>query len=144
MGDRTWVELTIRATDKVEVVAIMAKADCEPDMEEVCEGLVEFYFEQVNYAELPFEAALIDSLIEYDKKFGSGGDYNAGNQYGRIDAEGNYSVKEFIESPIEGMVSLVDVKQALADGKLAEQIARWEREITVEPLESELTDGEPA
>jgi hypothetical protein len=87
MGDRTWVRLTI-AKEHLDQLQVL-----DPDLPESTEDgfvhnksveLLTFQFVEVNYGELGCEEKLQDAGIPYDKEWGSGGEYNAGETYFRI------------------------------------------------------------
>lgn len=139
MGDRTNVELTVRLADKQKVEAlIMDKfggADCVNDGESPGnqQGIVVWYFYDINWADLGFESRLQELSIPFDKDWDAGGEYPAGEETFRIKAQGKPELKEFSEG-LRGMVSLSAVKAAFDGGTLTDFLSKAEEESHYLPL----------
>jgi len=135
MGDRTSVGLTVRLADKQKVEALINGdfhgGDCVNDGESPGseQGIVMWYFHDVNYSQLEFESRLQELSIPYDKGWDAGDEYPAGEEIFRIKADGEPELKEFSEG-MRGMISLDDVKSALADGTLPAYLAQAEKEAS--------------
>ena len=135
MGDRTSVELTVRLADKQKVEALIMDefggADCVNDGESPGDqqGIVVWYFYDINWADLGFESRLQELSIPFDKDWAAGDQYPAGEETFRIKADGEPELKEFSEG-MRGMISLDDVKSALADGTLPAYLAQAEKEAS--------------
>jgi hypothetical protein len=134
MGDRTSVELTVRLADRQKVEALGGFDWHEFDLVDDGEspgneqGIVVWYFYDINYAELEFESRLQELSIPYDKDWAAGSCY-PGEETFRIKADGEPELKEFSEG-MRGMISLDDVKSALADGTLPAYLAQAEKEVS--------------
>lgn len=101
MGDRTYVTLSVRRTDKERTLQICEQANCSPtEHEEFPESLdfVHMGFEDVNYGELPFLKELVKAGIPFDSSWASGNAYEEGCEYSRYDDFGNHITKQICES----------------------------------------------
>lgn len=130
MGDVTSVELSVRLADNDRVQVLIDKKGSDELIDDGSStGHVGWRFCDVNYAELGFENTLQDLLIPYDKFWESGCGYPAGEEIFRINADGEPELKKFAEG-MRGMVSLNDVKSALADGTLPAYLAQAEEDAS--------------
>ena len=133
MGDRTFVTLTIKESDKAKVDTILRANNLEPDELNDLDGLIEYGFDDVNYADLTIESTLQYAQIEFDKAWYRGGEFNAGEEMCRVES-GIAVIKTFYEESVLGMVPLSEVEDALNTGTLAQKVAMWKKQHTVEPL----------
>lgn len=130
MGDVTRVELFVMFADEDRVQVLIDKnVGYELTDYGSFTGHVGWSFCDVNDAELGFENTLQDLLIPYDKFWNSGCGYPAGEEIFRINADGEPELKKFAEG-MRGMVSLNDVKSALADGTLPAHLAQAEEDAS--------------
>ena len=130
MGDRANVELYVRLADKEKVESLVNKFGGTDELDDgSVTGLVMWKFYDVNYTQLEFESTLQELSIPYDKHWGAGDEYPAGEGVFRIKADGEPELKEFSEG-VRGMISLDDVKSALADGTLPAYLAQAEEDAS--------------
>lgn len=84
MGDRTYVNIKIKAYDFDKHEDFFRSDEVGADGIDRHGKIVEMYSYEVNYAEWgELEDFLIEEEIEYDKYWADGGDYESGNQYAR-------------------------------------------------------------
>ena len=130
MGDRANVELYVRLADKEKVESLVNKFGGTDELDDgSVTGYVHWYIYDVTQADLGFECTLYELLIPYDKVWGAGKQYPAGEEVFRIKADGEPELKEFSEG-MRGMISLDDVKSALADGTLPAYLAQAEEDAS--------------
>jgi hypothetical protein len=134
MGDRTSVTLTVRKADQKPVELLIENSGGFDDRFEGEQlsgpNLIEYTFYEVNYGLLDFENELCKQNIPYNKSWDAGDDYPAGNEYHRIDGEGESIVKEFV-AETEGLVSLEDVVKAIESSNLDNFIAEKKDDFAV-------------
>ena len=136
MGDRTNIDLYVRDSDKDQVLSLLEGLDfssCSMDIEDGGNGLIEFNFYEMNWAEIGIESDLQERSIPYDKYWSAGHEYPAGEEHFRIDAQGKPELKAFLEG-LRGMVSLSAVKAAFDGGTLADFLSKAEEESHYLPL----------
>lgn len=126
MGDRTTVELIVRAADFQKHEALFEDPDCN---EVFSDGLLCLTYYEVNYANLDFETVLQAKRIPYDKAWGNGGEYTSGSEYCRVLSNGSVDVQEFSDEGRHS-VNLNEAIKAYQQGQIADflQTAKRERE----------------
>jgi hypothetical protein len=132
MGDRTSVYLTIIKSQK-ELIEEFISGNFGTESYNTLDvanypELITYYFEEVNYGELPFLNKLKEFGIAFTSNWESGAEFAGGNQYLRFDEQGDevgiclydnalnpqlYSLMQRIDKPAELRQYILDFKKDL-------------------------------
>ena len=126
MGDRTWVNIHIRKSDYDRIVREEFKGNEdkferdisfeEKETSHYGEHIVQFYASEINYAEWgEFEKILKDKEIEFNKDWGDGGEYSAGEAFFR-NVKGKYKGIEIYESQQAEINVLEEIQKVIEEG----------------------------
>jgi hypothetical protein len=127
MGDRTWVNIHIRKSDYDRIVredfegnedkfesAIYVE---EKDDSHYGDHIIQLYASEINYAEWSeLESLLKDKQIEFNKDWGDGGEYSAGEAFFRL-VKGKYKSVEIYSSQQSELNVLNEIYKMIEDGK---------------------------
>lgn len=127
MGDRTWVNIHIRKSDYDRIVredfeGSEDKFDSEIYVEEKEDShygdhIIQLYQSEVNYADWnDLESLLKDKQIEYNKDWGDGGEYSAGEAFFRI-VKGKYKGTEIYSSQQSELNVLNELSKLIEESK---------------------------
>lgn len=126
MGDRTWVNIHIRKSDYQRILREDFEGNEDKfentvyvedkDESHYGEHIIMFYQSEVNYAEWsPLESILRDKQIEYNKDWGDGGEYSAGEAFYRL-VKGEYVNFEIYESQQAEVNVLNSLNKVIQEG----------------------------
>jgi hypothetical protein len=128
MGDRTWVEIYISKSDYKNLKLDDKKLQEELNIEDtdVNGEIVRLYSQDINYAEWDeLEEFLNEKMINYDKSWGAGGDYDAGLKYVRF----NKGVMKYYETNDQTEHEVEKLKEILASKDIVEAIKARIKEL---------------
>lgn len=126
MGDRTWVNIHICESDYQRIIqedfgGDESKFESQVYFEEKAdshygEGIIMFYASEVNYADWEdLESILKDKKIEYNKDWGDGGEYSAGEAFYR-NIKGEYKSLEIYSSQQSELNILEEISKIIEEG----------------------------
>lgn len=132
MGERTKVALTIRKADQSKFESLCDYFDDMSEGETPSGEVVtiKYSFAEVDHADLHIEQTLQEEKIPYDKGWVRSSEYDAGNEYHRLDENGVSIVKSFFEGT-EGIVALDDIEKAFEMGCVDKFIEKMRSEFHV-------------
>ena len=147
MGNQTYTTITFQTEYLPLFSAAYEKKFGEEPYATIEEGgpLTELIEEQANYGEMEDEEnILIECSIPYDTSWENGGDYRAGTEYVRFDAEGVIQRNEYSESKY-GTVDIQLVIRQIKEGKSLEELKSF-LEMAMkdyQPYENQLLENIP-
>lgn len=127
MSDNTYVSLTIRKVDFFNHEGLFDDATSQ---EEYSPLLMTLEFHDVDNANLGIERELQAHGIPYDKAWDPGDEYPKGVEYGRVLADGSFSVKSFVNNE-ENTVNLDAALKALDNLSIASFLKAQQKEKSV-------------
>lgn len=98
MGDRTHVTLIVPTELAEEAKAIIDATKVDAYQDEPYGSVTHFYFDEVNYGDLPFLGVLQDAGIPYNSEWESGDEYGPGKETLRFTPQGEAEVKEVYDA----------------------------------------------
>jgi len=125
MGDRTYCSFRIHKDNFAKMKAHLGISDDDKvaehfnaqgtDLDE--EGVAKIYDDQANYGAIEkLSDYLSEHGIEYDKRWESGGDYSAGDEYFRV-IDGKHCCYDLYEGQFDTSVVLKQLLQKAAEGE---------------------------
>jgi len=115
MTDCTNVKLTLAKKSLEKATSLIDDLDGNESEEWVIDGtdieMLSFNYDDVNYSQLGFEKVLQKNKIPYDKVWGDGDEYEAGEEFLRVDSNGETYICE-IKTSTFGLIDFEKVKEA--------------------------------
>lgn len=135
MGDRTWVNIHIRKSDYERIIREDFEGNEDKfenavyieEKEESHYGdhIIQLYQSEVNYAEWSeLESLLKDKQIEFNKDWGDGGEYSAGEAFFRI-VKGKYRGFEIYNTHQAEVNILVEINKLIEAGKDIKNVKKF-------------------
>jgi len=117
MGDRTTVTLTV-LTSQIDTAKTFFAHDC---CDTFSDGhITNFTFEEVNYGDLDFLAALSNAGIAYNSYWCAGSDFDAGTTYARFTPKGDLKNWDIYDNAINP-----DINELLKYVSKPDQLVRY-------------------
>lgn len=143
MGDRTWVHLTILASQLEQARPIIEASEGElEEPESIATSapntptLIWFKFEECNYGNLSCEKALQQAGIPFDKAWGRGDAYDSGTMYNRYTGAGELAAIEVYDAGINPDIDEL-LKRIDEPDKLRQYIRDHKGKITPLPWDDQ-------
>jgi len=133
MGDRTSVELAVLNSHAATAEEMFVYA---ANIKEIGECITYFYFDDINYGELPFLNALLAAGIAYSSEWQRGGEFGPGCSSCRFTADGEAETKELYEGDQDP--SITQLLQYIDEPhKLRSFILEYKEKVSVLPWDNQ-------
>ena len=151
MGDRTNVTLNLAKCSLEKAKSLIDDIEGNQAEEWLIDGtddeMISFSWDEVNYTDLGFENTLQENNIPYDKEWGDGHDFFAGEEYFRVDSNGETTMST-IENSSVGLIDFEKVKEAskkdidavktlIADYETENYVMPWREQVKILAISSQ-------